>query len=132
MNEINVVLNKINNQDILLSDLDSIINGSAPNTHCYIMDTLSYEERTIKTITLFKKISNKSEITIKFLDMMKLFHDYINGKISSLQISKIISEIKSIQNKTDITDLISENKHMKLIKSYNDNYYCVMVIQKNI
>lgn len=132
MNEISVVLDKTNSQDILLSDLDDMVNGSSPNIHCYVMDSLSYEERIIKTITLFKKISNKSTITIKFLDMIKLSHDYINGKVSSQQFSRIISDIRSVQNKADIIDLVSENRHMKVIKSYNENYYCVMVVQKNI
>lgn len=132
MNEISVVLDKTNSQDILLSDLDDMVNGSSPNIHCYVMDSLSYEERIIKTITLFKKISNKSTITIKFLDMIKLSHDYINGKVSSQQFSKVIADIRSVQNKTDIIDLVSENRHMKVIKSYNENYYCVMVVQKNI
>jgi hypothetical protein len=132
MNVTNIVLDKQEPTDVLVSELDTIVNGSVSNIHCYILDFISYNDRIPKLVSIFKKLSNRGTATIKFLDMLKISNDYLNGKISSQKLSEIISSIKSTINVSDIESLVSENRHISILKCYHENNHSVVVIQKNI
>lgn len=132
MSHISIVRKKNTDKDVLFSELDSLINGSIIDIRCSELDSLVFDERVTKIITLFKKISDRGTLTLRFLDYAKISNDYLLGKISSKKLSEITSQINSAQNESDIYELVAENPKMRIIKSYHDNNDVIVVIEKRI
>jgi hypothetical protein len=132
---INVILDHhqpVNSFDVKLQDFNQISNGSISQISCHILDQLNYADRTAVFIQLLKKCKNNGEISIKFLDSLKIMRDYLDGKVSSQYFSELVKDMKSIINETDIFDIVSDNPHFSVIKKYNDNYNKIITLYKKI
>lgn len=121
-----------NQEDINLSNLDKISNGSIQEINCQILDQLKFNDRISTLIKLLKKIKNGGSLTIKFLDANKIMKDYSNGKIPSQNLSELISEMQSLNSESDLLEIISDNQHFRILKKYHDNYFLIVVLHKKI
>jgi hypothetical protein len=118
--------------NVKIENLDQISNGSIDSITCLILDSFSYDDRRSKLVNILKKIKNGGDLTIRFVDTKKIMIDFVNNKSSSEQLSKIISELKSLNTESDILELLSTNNQFSVMKMYNDNNYLIVVIKKNI
>ena len=118
--------------NVKIENLDQISNGSIDSITCLILDSFSYDERRAKLINILKKIKNDGDLTIRFVDTKKIMIDFVNNKSSSEQLSKIISELKSLNTESDVLELLATNNQFSIMKMYNDNNYLIVVIKKNI
>ena len=133
--KINIILDNVNpsNQsDINIKNFGQLSNGSIEEIYCDILDYIDYQNRTVAIINMLKKCKNNGEICIKFLDSIRIMKDYASGKISSQQLSDIIKNMQSVNNESDILDIVSDNPHFRILKKYNDNYYKVIYLHKKI
>jgi hypothetical protein len=118
--------------NVKIENLDQISNGSIDSITCLILDSFSYDDRRSKLVNILKKIKNGGDLTIRFVDTKKIMIDFVNNKSSSEQLSKIISELKSLNTESDILELLATNNQFSVMKMYNDNNYLIVVIKKNI
>ncbi len=118
--------------NVKIENLDQISNGSIDSITCLILDSFSYDDRRSKLMNILKKIKNGGDLTIRFVDTKKIMIDFVNNKSSSEQLSKIISELKSLNTESDILELLATNNQFSVMKMYNDNNYLIVVIKKNI
>jgi hypothetical protein len=118
--------------NVKIENLDQISNGSIDSITCLILDSFSYDDRRSKLVNILKKIKNGGDLTIRFVDTKKIMTDFVNNKSSSEQLSKIISELKSLNTESDILELLATNNQFSVMKMYNDNNYLIVVIKKNI
>jgi len=118
--------------NVKIENLDQISNGSIDSITCLILDSFSYDDRRSKLVNILKKIKNGGDLTIRFVDTKKIMIDFVNNKSSSEQLSKIISELKSLNTESDILELLATNNQFSVMKIYNDNNYLIVVIKKNI
>jgi len=118
--------------NVKIENLDQISNGSIDSITCLILDSFSYDDRRSKLVNILKKIKNGGDLTIRFVDTKKIMMDFVNNKSSSEQLSKIISELKSLNTESDILELLATNNQFSVMKMYNDNNYLIVVIKKNI
>jgi hypothetical protein len=118
--------------NVNMDSLDKISNGSIDSIMCLVLDSFEYDDRKNKLISILKKIKNGGELTIRFADTKKIMIDFVNNKLSSEQLSKIISQTNSLNTESDILELLSINNQFSIMKMYNDNNYLIMVIKKTL
>ena len=135
MNEINIVLDETAQKsanDLSLSKINEIINGSVDKIQCSILDYLDYTTREKTIDLLFKKIKNNGKILLVFLDFFKFAKQYIDGKINGSSISDVIEKLKSVNDRSDIDILITKNKSMIIHKIYYENNFLVVILEKQL
>ena len=135
MSKYNIVLNAdsptINSLDnVVISELPSVVSGTATHVLCEVLDNLSYEDR-LKTLGLMiKKLSFNGELTLKFINVFKICKDLIRGNINSKSWSEIIENYKSMFAESDILDIVSKTNNIRIDKIYNSNNYVIVVLKK--
>lgn len=135
MNNINIVLNEADQKsenDFSLSRINEIINGSVDKIQCSILDYLDYSTREKTIDLLLKKIKNNGKIMLVFLDFFKFAKQYIDGKINGSSISKVIEQLKSVNDRSDIDILITKNKSIIIHKIYYENNFLVVILEKQL
>ncbi len=136
MKKINIIQSDTDRIDSFLNlnieELKGITNGTCDEIICTILDKLEYSDRIAIVHLISKKIANLGFITLKFLNATKLSKDVAKGNVNSQFMSKIILENKSLFIESDMIEILSQINNVSIHKSYNDNQYIVMVLQKNI
>jgi hypothetical protein len=81
---------------------------------------------------MMQKVKNNGELILKFVNVSRLFQDYLSGKLNSNKISEIINSMHSISSSSDISEIVSEQKVFSIEKQYVDNYLLITVLRKKI
>lgn len=138
MKKINIIDNDNSKDEIEgynnlpVEQIGSLSNGTCSEIICTILDKSKYDNRINTIINLYKKLSNLGFLTLKFINGTKLCKDVMKGNSNSRFISSIVSQSESIFLESDIIEIISQIEGAKIHKTYNDNYYSIVVIQKKL
>lgn len=136
MNKLNIVNSEndhINGyENIKIENINSVINGTCENIICSVLDSFSYKDRLSSIVTMCKKLSNMGSLTLRFIDGTRLCKDAYKGNVNSSFISGVLEQTKSIFLDSDITELVSQMQDINIAKAYNDNLYCIVILQKNL
>lgn len=113
-----------------ISNLDKLINGTIDFIVCESLDSLDYASRLKVIATIFKKLSFGGEVTFKFFNSYQLCKNVIKGDMTSKSLSETIASAQSLFLESDMMDIINQMENAKIIKIYNNNNHIVMNIKK--
>ena len=113
-----------------ISNVDKLINGTIDFIFCEILDKLEYIDR-LKTInTIFKKLSFGGEVTFKFFNAYQLCKSVIKGDMTSKSLSEIVNNLNSLFVESDMMDLVNQTDNIRIVKIYNNNNHIIINIKK--
>lgn len=113
-----------------ISNVDKLINGTIDFIVCEILDKLEYIDR-LKTInTIFKKLSFGGEVTFKFFNAYQLCKSVIKGDMTSKSLSEIVNNLNSLFVESDMMDLVNQTDNIRIVKIYNNNNHIIINIKK--
>lgn len=138
MKKINVVMS--NNESTDMDSFDNvsvdivkkITNGTCSEIICSILDQLNANDRIELMNVLAKKVENLGFITLKFINATKVCKDLIKGHSNSQYLSGIIENNKSLFIDSDMIDILSKIDNISIQKTYYDNIYNIIVLQKKL
>lgn len=136
MKKINIITNdkeEIDNyNNISIEQAKALSNGTCAEIMCTNLDKFPYDDRINAIVNLYKKLSNLGFLTLKFINGTKLCKDVSRGNSNSRFLSSVISESQSVFLESDIIEIISQIEGATIYKTYNDNSYLTVVIQKKL
>ena len=138
MKKINVVIT--NNESTDMDSFDNvsvdivkkITNGTCSEIICSILDQLNASSRIELINILTKKVENLGFITLKFINTTKICKDLIKGNSNSQYLSNIVENSKSLFVDSDMIDILSKIDNISIQKTYYDNIYSIIVLQKKL
>lgn len=137
MNKINLIFNDIDSKiegynNLSVEQAENLTNGTCEEIICTILDKYTYDIRINLIATLCKKLSNLGFLTLKFINGTKICKDVAHGNSNSRFLSSIINESHSIFLESDMMEIISQTSGIVLHKTFNDNLYLTIVLQKKL
>ena len=97
-----------------------------------ILDQLNASSRIELINILTKKVENLGFITLKFINTTKICKDLIKGNSNSQYLSNIVENSKSLFVDSDMIDILSKIDNISIQKTYYDNIYSIIVLQKKL
>lgn len=92
------------------SDLSQVVNNSCTEILLLdIIDSFAYDKSFEFLFDVLTKIRLNGSIILRGISSLAFSHALLNGSIDNSKASNIISEIKSIHDQRDITELLEKN-----------------------
>lgn len=92
------------------SDLSKIVNNSCTEILLLdIIDSFEYDKSLEFLLDVLTKIRLNGSIILRGISSLAFSHALLNGSIDSNKASNIISNIKSIHDQRDVTELLEKN-----------------------
>jgi len=118
-------------QNISISQIDSIVNGSIDEILFTKLDNVSYNERLPLISNVLNKMKYNGILVIELLDLIAIGKDISSGSLSSKTVSSLIQNTVSVSYEFDILEHIGNFPQYKVQKKYSHNYKLKLHVVKN-
>jgi cyclopropane fatty-acyl-phospholipid synthase-like methyltransferase len=115
-----------NTTPVDVSNINSLVNYSVDSIICGMLEYVDDKEFEAFITSLLEKIRNEGNIIIKFVNLKKLFIEYINQQIPSSEVFKYLTNKKNILCPDRIINILNQNSFMILKMDQNENYFTIM------
>lgn len=119
-------------QNITLSQVDGIVNGSIDEILFKGLDYIPYDQRTQIISAILSKIKHGGEIIFEILDIIAISKEIYLGSMTSKAISSLIDGKRSLGYESDIIELVGNFPQFKIKNRFNHASNIVIKILKEI
>jgi hypothetical protein len=136
MKKINICVSKedaiANYNNIQLTELSMIANGSIDEIIFRTVDNIDASEKDSMIVTALKKLKEKGTLIIEFLDILSISKLILNGSLTSKSISGIFANKKSFSYEKEIIDTVKNFPQFNIRNRYKNKDNIVMNIHKEL
>lgn len=118
-------------QNVSISQINNIVNGSVDELVFSQLDSVPYQERLSVFSNLLNKIKFNGIMIIEMLDLIAIGKDMSTGSITSKTISSLIENAVSVGYEFDILEYIGNFAQYQVQKKYSHNFKLKIHIVKN-
>ena len=115
-----------NTTPVDVSNINSLVNYSVDSIICGMLEYVDDNEFETFITSLLEKIRNEGNIIIKFVNLKKLFIEYINQQIPSSEVFKYLTNKKNILCPDKLINILNQNSFMILKMDQNENHFTIM------
>lgn len=109
-------------QNISISQIDSIVNGSVDEILFTKLDNVPHNERLSIVSSILNKMKYNGTLTIELLDLISIGKDISSGALSSKTVSSLVQNIVSVGYEFDILEHVGNFPQYQVQKKYSHNY----------
>lgn len=109
-------------QNISISQIDSVVNGSVDEILFTKIDNVPYGERLSVFSNILNKIKYNGVLITELLDLISIGKDISSGSLSSKTVSSLIQNIVSVGYEFDILEYVGNFPQYQIQKKYSHNY----------
>lgn len=117
--------------NILITNINTIINGYVDDILCECLDDLEEEIRLSVLNEIINKLAFEGKAVFRFVNATLLADRIIKNELDTKKLSSIIKNIKSLWSEYVIIDIFNSLPSIKVDNYYNENVNTVITVIKS-